>query len=306
MSGLAPACPLAPPPRRSIVHRAETGTTCSRCSPGRGTEVPTRTRPLAAGWLHDRTDHRWLRRIRVVVRGRSVGRAGGDGCARHRCTSWRAGTTWPPSPRAPLHSRRRVRCCRHANAMEQSSERMVGIVERSSCPISRSAPRPSPVLRRRCSWTASLIDGLLVVGASSHHGAGAFWLGSTARHLVRHAALPGRGGPGCGESWSTGSHRRRCRRSAASDRALRWASDEADLHHVELSVVHGWWYPYEARTNAAEQLAISPKIDAAGVLEEAEAPCSGSSADGRGDRATGRGQPAVRRPRQRSATVTCS
>ena len=51
---------------------------------------------------------------------------------------------------------------------------------------------------------------------------------------------------------------------------MRWAADEADLHHVELSVVHGWWYPTEIRTNTAEQARDLARIDAAGMLEEAE------------------------------------
>ena len=63
-------------------------------------------------------------------------------------------------------------------------------------------------------------------------------------------------------SASTGPRRRTA--------ALQWAADEADLHQVGLSVVHGWWYPYEARTNAAEQARDLTRIDAAGVLEDAE------------------------------------
>ena len=99
---------------------------------------------------------------------------------------------------------------------------------------------------------------------------GAFWLGSTARHLVHHAPCPvvvirgaaSRGRPDRVVVGVDGS--------SASDRALRWAADEADLHQIELSIVHGWWYPYETRTNAAEQARDLTRIDAAGVLEEAE------------------------------------
>ena len=154
-------------------------------------------------------------------------------------------------------------------AIEAVLQRMVEVVERSYPDLKVSAetqPGPtSAVLMDRVS-----IDDLLVVGTSSHHGVGAFWLGSTARHLVRHAACPvvvvrgaaSRGRPDRVVVGVDGS--------AASDRALRWAADEADLHHVELAVVHGWWYPYEARTNAAEQARDLARIDAAGVLEEAE------------------------------------
>ena len=112
-------------------------------------------------------------------------------------------------------------------------------------------------------------DGLVVVGASSHEGPSAFWLGSTARHLVRHAPCPVvvvRG---------VASQRRPERvvvgvdGSPASDRALRWAADEADAHQVELAVVHGWWYPYETRTTGSEQARDLTEIDAACVLEQA-------------------------------------
>lgn len=74
-------------------------------------------------------------------------------------------------------------------AMETVLGRMVGAVEQSHPDLKlTAATEPGPafsVLMDRVS-----IDGLLVVGASSHHGAGAFWLGSTARHLVHHAPCP--------------------------------------------------------------------------------------------------------------------
>ena len=156
-----------------------------------------------------------------------------------------------------------------SRAMETVLARMVGVVEQSHPDLRLTAetqPGPaSAVLMDRVD-----IEGLLVVGASSHHGVGAFWLGSTARHLVHHAPCPvvvirgaaSRGRPDRVVVGVDGS--------PASDRALRWAADEADLHQIELSIVHGWWYPYETRTNAAEQARDLTRIDAAGVLEEAE------------------------------------
>ena len=155
-------------------------------------------------------------------------------------------------------------------AMETVLGRLVGVVEQSHPDLELTADDSSPVPRPAVLMDRVSVDGLLVVGASSHHGAGAFWLGSTARHLVHHAPCPvvvirgaaSRGRPDRVVVGVDGS--------PASDRALRWAADEADLHQIELSIVHGWWYPYETRTNAAEQARDLTRIDAAGVLEDAE------------------------------------
>src|SRR5262245_1280856 len=72
-------------------------------------------------------------------------------------------------------------------------------------------------------------DDMLVLGASSHHGAAAFWLGCTPRSVVRHARCPVvvvRGAPSGG---------RPCRvlvgvdGSGPAEVAMRWAAVEADL-----------------------------------------------------------------------------
>ncbi|MCU1500949.1 MAG: hypothetical protein JWM12_303 [Ilumatobacteraceae bacterium] len=110
-------------------------------------------------------------------------------------------------------------------------------------------------------------DDLLVVGASEHRGPAAFWLGTTPRHLVRHSPCPvavirgsaSRGGPDRVVVGVDGS--------AASDRAVMWAGDEADRHNVELLVVHGWTYPYVAAYTAFEQARDLARIDAEGTLE---------------------------------------
>ena len=267
MSGLA-LWPLAPTAAALIVHRAETGTTCSRVAGGEGPKsLPGRdcspqdgcmTEPITVGYDGSESSSeavRWAAQEAVARTAPLHVVACWDDMA-----SLAAGAAAFPEAGAVLSSR---------NAMETVLERMVGIVERSLPDLKVTAetqPGPaSAVLMDRAS-----IDGLLVVGASGHHGAGAFWLGSTARHLVRHAVCPvavvrGAASRGRPDRIVVGVDG-----SATSDRALRWASDEADLHHVELSVVHGWWYPYEARTNAAEQARDLTQIDAAGVLEEAE------------------------------------
>ncbi len=112
-------------------------------------------------------------------------------------------------------------------------------------------------------------DDLVVMGASSHEGAAAFWLGSTPRHLVRHSPCPvvvvrdasSRGRP---DRIVVGVDA-----SAASDRALRWAASEADRHQVDLVVVHGWWYPYLTTETGTSQARDLTQIDAACVLEQA-------------------------------------
>lgn len=112
-------------------------------------------------------------------------------------------------------------------------------------------------------------DDLVVVGASSHVGAAAFWLGSTSRYVVRHCPCPvvvvrgpaSRGRPDRVVVGVDGS--------PASDRALQWAGEEADRHHVSLAVVHGWWYSYLTADGGSSQARELTQIDAACVLERA-------------------------------------
>jgi nucleotide-binding universal stress UspA family protein len=114
-------------------------------------------------------------------------------------------------------------------------------------------------------------DDVVVVGASSHAGGAAFWLGSTPRHLVRHSPCPvvvvrsaaSRGRPDRIVVGVDGS--------ASSERALRWAADEADLHGVELVVVHAWWYPYVETQAGSAQARDLTEVDAGCVLERAVA-----------------------------------
>ena len=112
-------------------------------------------------------------------------------------------------------------------------------------------------------------DDLVVVGASSHEGAAAFWLGSTPRHLVRHSPCPvvvvrgtaSRGRPDRVVVGIDGS--------PASERALQWAGDEADRHHVSLLVVHGWMYTYLGDGPTSSQARDLTNVDAACLLDRA-------------------------------------
>jgi len=110
---------------------------------------------------------------------------------------------------------------------------------------------------------------LIVVGASSHRGPTAFWLGSTPRIVVRRAGCPVvvvRGASG-------GERPQRIvvgvDDSEHALAALRWAAAEADLHGVTLLVVHAWDYPYQKPKGSSSKARDLTRIDAARVLDHA-------------------------------------
>lgn len=112
-------------------------------------------------------------------------------------------------------------------------------------------------------------DDLLVLGASGHDGASAFWLGSTPRYVVRHSPCPvivvrGAANRGRPDRIVVGVDG-----SPASGRALEWAGDEADRHQVDLVVVHGWSYPYASVDTASSAARDLTQVDAACVLDHA-------------------------------------
>jgi nucleotide-binding universal stress UspA family protein len=110
---------------------------------------------------------------------------------------------------------------------------------------------------------------LLVVGASSHQGPTAFWLGSTPRSVIRHSPCPvavvrgaaSRGRPDRVLVGIDGSR--------PSEQALRWAAEEACLHRAPLVVVHGWWYPYVLAEDSRSQARDLTQVDAACMLDRA-------------------------------------
>ena len=121
---------------------------------------------------------------------------------------------------------------------------------------------------------ASLIEHLeptdiLVVGTSTHEGASGFWLGSTSRWATRHSPCPvavvrGAASRGRPDRIVVGVDG-----SAPSDAALVWAADEADLHGVDLVIVHAWEYAYLGLDTHSEQVRDLTRIDAATVLDRA-------------------------------------
>ena len=146
--------------------------------------------------------------------------------------------------------------------------KIAGIVSKSHPDVVvRTDVAPGPA-------TAVLGDGLLpddlvVVGASSHAGAAAFWLGSTPRSLIRHSPCPvavvrGPASRGRPERVVVGVDG-----SPAALQALDWAGDEADRQHAELVVVHGWTYPYLEVDATARQGRDLTRVDAACTLDRA-------------------------------------
>ena len=108
---------------------------------------------------------------------------------------------------------------------------------------------------------------LIVVGASSHKGASAFWLGSTPRGLVRHAACPVvvvRGVTGRPDRVVVAVDG-----SEGAQRAIDWALAEADLHDVPVTVVHAWEYAYALPDGPDSQARDLTQVDAARVLDAA-------------------------------------
>ena len=110
---------------------------------------------------------------------------------------------------------------------------------------------------------------LIVVGASSHEGVAAFWLGTTPRQIVHNSPCPvavirGAATRGAPDRIVVGVDG-----SASSDAAIVWAGDEADRHRVNLHLVHGWSYPYAPVDASATQARDLTEVDADCTLNRA-------------------------------------
>jgi len=112
-------------------------------------------------------------------------------------------------------------------------------------------------------------DDMIVVGASAHQHAAAFWLGSTPRHLVRHSPCPVVVIRGNADSSRPTRLVVGVDGSPTSEEAVSWAGDEADRLGVNLVLVHAWSYPYTPVDAASSQAHDLTKIDAACLLEAA-------------------------------------
>jgi len=158
----------------------------------------------------------------------------------------------------------------YADIRESMSE-----VAQNAADITRAAHTNLDVAVRICAGAAAdqlVADGagvaeLVVVGASGHRRAPAFWLGSTPRAVVRRAKCPvvvvrGASSAGRPDRIVVGVDD-----SVDASAALRWAAAEADLHGVTLLVVHAWDHPYDSPDRAVSQARDLTRIDAARVLD---------------------------------------
>jgi nucleotide-binding universal stress UspA family protein len=109
---------------------------------------------------------------------------------------------------------------------------------------------------------------LLIVGSSGSGAVASFLLGSVAAGALHHSPCPvvivptkvadtiGRVVVGCDGS-------------EPSDRAVRWAAEEAQRRDAELIVVHAWTYPYRLTAEGLDRGSDIVQVDAALVLEQA-------------------------------------
>jgi nucleotide-binding universal stress UspA family protein len=114
---------------------------------------------------------------------------------------------------------------------------------------------------------------LLVVGTTGAGEAASWLLGSVAHVLARTSPCPVALIPVVAPSPShDGPSSPRIvvgiDDSKASNAALEWAIDEADLRRAELTVVHGWSYPYGLDSPAATVRDVM-RVDAACALDRA-------------------------------------
>ncbi len=119
---------------------------------------------------------------------------------------------------------------------------------------------------------------LIVLGASSHKGSSAFWLGSTPRTVVHGARCPvvvvrGRAGAARPARIVVGTDG-----SDQATDAVRWAAGEADLHGVPLLVVHAWDYPYDVTPRSGPQARELIELEANLLLRSAVGMAQRSSA----------------------------
>jgi nucleotide-binding universal stress UspA family protein len=110
-------------------------------------------------------------------------------------------------------------------------------------------------------------DDLVVVGTSDHQGAAGFWLGSTARHVVRHSPCPVVVVPGPSSRGHTDRIVVGVDGSPTSRQALLWAGDQADRNGAKLLIIHGWMYPYMHADPDSAQVRDLTKVDAACLLD---------------------------------------
>jgi len=112
---------------------------------------------------------------------------------------------------------------------------------------------------------------LLVLGSHHCEAPRDFWLARTARRTARHSSCP----LVVVRQPNTPNYLERVLVGVdgwdASAAALAWAADEAELHRIELMIVHAWTYPYAGMGAHADRAEAAMQREAAELLERSAA-----------------------------------
>ena len=146
-------------------------------------------------------------------------------------------------------------------ASVSSSEQMAAKIK-ATHPSLAVTTEVSPGPASSALLTDTAATDFIVVGASSHEGSAAFWLGTTPRQLVHNSPCPvaivrGAATRGAPDRIVVGIDG-----SESSDAAVVWAADEADRHKVNLHLVHGWSCPDAAVDASANHAHDLTEVDA--------------------------------------------
>jgi nucleotide-binding universal stress UspA family protein len=121
-----------------------------------------------------------------------------------------------------------------------------------------------------CLIAAASEADLVVVGSNGRGPARSFWLGSVAAGVLHASPCPVVVVPDrCGEY--RGVIVVGVDGSASSDRAVRWAADEAQIDAADLLVVHAWRQPLRLTDEGVDRADDLAEVDAELVVERAVA-----------------------------------
>ena len=108
---------------------------------------------------------------------------------------------------------------------------------------------------------------ILVLGSHHCEAPREFWLARTARRTARHSSCP----LVVVRQPNTPNYLGRVVVGVdggdASARALAWAADEAELHGIELTIVHAWTYPYAGMGAHADRVQEVMRCEATNLLD---------------------------------------
>ncbi len=115
---------------------------------------------------------------------------------------------------------------------------------------------------------AATVDDLVVLGSSGAGAMKSFLLGSVVADVMREAPCPVVITPERLRPW-VGRIVVGVDGSPASDRALRWAANEAELLSADLLIAHAWQYPYGLTDGSVGRRHDVTQVDAGIVLDRA-------------------------------------